>query len=228
MLLRTVLIRKAWLELKLFMDIVDWRRTRPRLPVLLGLAALHAVLPALFGPLSPQRSFVAEPPPLKVTLAQEDRTPLPELPQIAPQLIAPTPLPLMEPPEVELAEEPARSNAITMLPASAPAVSFAGRTVSIDDVGYVKAPRPRYPAESRRRAEHGLVLLLVFIDESGRVARVDVQSSSGHPRLDAAARDAVEHALFKPYLENGIARAVMATIPIEFSWKPRAERGGRS
>jgi hypothetical protein len=39
----------------------------------------------------------------------------------------------------------------------------------------------------------------------------------------------VERALFRPYVENGVARVAMAKIPIEFRWKSRAaQRAGRS
>jgi protein TonB len=228
MVLRTVLIRKAWLKLELSMVIVDSKKNARRLPILFAIAALHAALIAVIGPLSPVKSAAARATPIEVTFAEVARTAPPQPPKIAPPLIALTPAPLLEPPDIQLADEPARTTAITVRPTDARAPVTAGRTVSIEEVRYVRAPRPRYPAESRRRAEQGLVLLLVTIDASGRVTRVDVQSSSGHPRLDAAARDAVEHALFKPYLENGIPRTVMATIPIEFNWKGRPERAGRT
>jgi TonB family protein len=46
--------------------------------------------------------------------------------------------------------------------------------------------------------------------------------SSGHPRLDQAAKEAVALALFKPYVSGGIARAAIAMIPIEFSLRGAA------
>jgi protein TonB len=69
----------------------------------------------------------------------------------------------------------------------------------------------------------------VLINELGRAARIEVERSSGYARLDAAARAAVERALFKPYIEDGAPRMALAMIPIEFTWKSRAaNRGGRS
>lgn len=150
-----------------------------------------------------------------------DTPPLP-VPQFAPVTV-----PTADPPLVTITEEPP-PNAITVAlveappPAPAPA---APRVVS--DVAYVEAPQPRYPAESRRSGEEGLVVLRVLINELGRAARVDVERSSGHSRLDEAARLAVLRALFRPYIENGVPRMALATIPIEFSWKSRrAERSG--
>jgi periplasmic protein TonB len=134
-------------------------------------------------------------------------------------------LPAMEPPVVQIAQE-APTQAITMVVAEAPPVTDATPRV-VSDVAYLKAPSPRYPPESRRLGEEGMVVLRVVIDESGRANRIEIQRSSGHSRLDDAARAAVQNAVFRPYVENGIARAVLATIPIEFTWKSRrAARGG--
>ena len=88
---------------------------------------------------------------------------------------------------------------------------------TMSNVAYLQQPAPRYPPQSRRAREEGLVILRVTIDESGRVVSVEIQQSSGHPRLDEAARSAVARALFKPYVLGGVARASSATIPIEFS-----------
>jgi protein TonB len=157
---------------------------------------------------------------------------LPETPQ---ERAAPPPpqpkfvameLPAMEPPVVHLPQEaPAQAQAITMVVSEAPPVVNAPPRV-VSDVAYVKPPSPKYPNESRRLGEEGMVLLSVLIDESGRANRIEIQHSSGHSRLDDAARAAVQSALFRPYIENGVARAVLATIPIEFTWKSRrASRG---
>lgn len=88
----------------------------------------------------------------------------------------------------------------------------------MSDVAYVVQPAPRYPAESRRTREYGLVLLRVLIDEQGHAKTIEVYRSSGHPRLDEAARAAVLRAIFKPFIDRGgVARAAAAIVPIEFS-----------
>jgi protein TonB len=66
------------------------------------------------------------------------------------------------------------------------------------------------------------VSLRVLIDEGGHAADVRVERSSGFPRLDEAARLAVVRALFKPYLEAGVAQRAIVIIPIEFSLNSRA------
>lgn len=150
-----------------------------------------------------------------------------EIPRLADPQMVPIQAVSIPAPEVTVPLDP-DTHAITVTtgapPATAtPAQSSPGEPPSMSEVAYVRPPSPRYPNESRRSREEGLVVLRVLIDEVGHACRIEVVRSSGHPRLDAAARDAVEHAVFKPYLEGGIARAAHAMIPVEFSL-----RGGRS
>jgi periplasmic protein TonB len=150
---------------------------------------------------------------------QEREAPPPPPPQFVPME-----MPAMEPPVVQIAIEEAPTRAITMVASETPPpVQAAPRVVS--DVAYLRPPAPQYPSESRRRGEEGMVLLRVIIDEAGRADRIEIERSSGHSRLDDAARAAVKSALFRPYIENGVARAVLATIPIEFTWKSRRADG---
>jgi periplasmic protein TonB len=140
-------------------------------------------------------------------------------------------LPTIEPPLVVINEAPA-PNAITVAKVDEPTPPpppAQGAPKVITDVAYLQPPAPKYPPESKRTGEQGLVVLRVLINELGRAARIDIERSSGFARLDAAARTAVEHAVFKPYIENGVARTALATIPIDFTWKSRsAARSGRS
>jgi protein TonB len=139
-------------------------------------------------------------------------------------------LPTMEPPLISITEEPPPA-AITIVKADMPAPPAPSEAPPrvVTDVAYLQPPAPKYPPESKRSGEEGLVVLRVLINEVGRAARIDVERSSGYARLDAAARAAVEHALFKPYIENGAPRMALAMIPIEFTWKSRAaNRSGRS
>jgi periplasmic protein TonB len=86
----------------------------------------------------------------------------------------------------------------------------------VESVQYVRQPAPVYPQESRRRRERGTVLLRVLVDPAGRPAQVQVERSSGFERLDLAAREAVERALFRPHEVNGVPQAAQVLIPIEF------------
>ena len=90
----------------------------------------------------------------------------------------------------------------------------------VETVEYVRPPAPVYPAESRRKRERGTCLLRVMVDSSGHPAQIQVERSSGYERLDSAAREAVEKALFQPYEVNGIAQPAQVLIPIEFTRHP--------
>jgi protein TonB len=87
----------------------------------------------------------------------------------------------------------------------------------VESVEYVRAPSPVYPRESNRRRESGTVVLRVLVDPLGRPAQIQVEHSSGFNRLDVAARQAVEKALFRPHEVNGVAQAAQVLIPIEFT-----------
>ncbi|HEX7115311.1 MAG TPA: energy transducer TonB [Steroidobacter sp.] len=87
----------------------------------------------------------------------------------------------------------------------------------ITSVEYVREPAPRYPPQSRRLREEGLVVLEVLIDEQGRAKRIQIETSSGYRRLDEAALEAVRAALFRPYTVAGEPRQALVRVPIEFA-----------
>jgi protein TonB len=87
----------------------------------------------------------------------------------------------------------------------------------VEAVEYVRAPAPVYPHESSRKRERGTVILRVLVDASGRPAQIQIERSSGFARLDDAARDAVQKALFRPHEVDGHAQPAQVLIPIEFT-----------
>jgi protein TonB len=184
------------------------------------IAAVHIVLIYALTSWSPVRA-VLDSTPIEASIVDMPTPPSDSLPPLQPPVVEVT-MPVIEPPLITLTEEPP-PNAITVAVVDtppAPAQMPAAPRV-ITDVAYVEAPQPRYPPESKRSGEEGLVVLRVLINELGRAARIDIEHSSGHTRLDEAARLAVQRALFRPYIENGVARMALATIPIEFTWKSR-------
>ncbi|NCT69261.1 MAG: TonB family protein [Rhodanobacteraceae bacterium] len=155
-------------------------------------------------PLPPTRARPTPQPP-----ARSRPTPAP----IAPVQI-PIPAPSEAPPTTTpTLEAPAASGAPTDAQAE---VGGATRTLAWDG-----ALKLRYPPESLRLREQGFVLLRVLVDADGSAQRVEIERGSGHPRLDAAARDAVRRAHFRPVLQDGRAVAAWGVVPIEF----RLERG---
>ncbi|MEO6423741.1 MAG: energy transducer TonB, partial [Candidatus Nitrotoga sp.] len=109
----------------------------------------------------------------------------------------------------EPAPAPAQAPSTPLPPPSQP------KTISTG-VEYLQAPEPVYPPLSIRMGEEGRVTLRVLVDENGRPIQVDVQKTSGSPRLDEAARQAVLRVKFKPHIENGRATSVYAVVPIDF------------
>jgi len=82
--------------------------------------------------------------------------------------------------------------------------------------GYLKNPPPDYPAESVARREEGLVLLDVAVARAGRPSQVGIKTSSGYPRLDRAAREAVQDWRFKPGKLGFMETESRVVIPIRF------------
>ena len=80
-------------------------------------------------------------------------------------------------------------------------------------------PAPRYPYLSRSREEEGKVILRVHVNKQGRVSRIETIQSSGHSRLDKAARKAVKNWTFIPALEDGNPTAGVVQVPILFVLK---------
>ena len=134
------------------------------------------------------------------------------------------PVPLAPMIEVPIEIPPAANQMVVRaMPTSAPTHTRAQAAPKlISAVEYVREPTPRYPPQSRRLREQGLVVLRVLIDEKGQACSIEVESSSGHVRLDHAAKEAVAAAAFRPYVEDGEPRRAFVLIPIEFSLSGRA------
>jgi protein TonB len=193
----------------------------------LVIGAVHVALIYVVTSWTPIRAAL-DATPIQASILEAPTPPSETPPPPMPQLEQPT-LPVIEQPLVTINEEPA-PNAITVAVVEQPPVPtpVAAAPHVISDVAYIEPPQPKYPPESRRSGEEGLVVLRVLINEIGSVARVDVERSSGHTRLDDAACQAVKRARFRPYVENGVPRMALATIPIEFSWKSRRADKGAS
>lgn len=85
------------------------------------------------------------------------------------------------------------------------------------DAGYLQNPAPLYPPLSKRMGEQGKVLLRAHVLPSGTADGVEIKRSSGSPRLDNAALEAVRKWRFVPAKQGGQAIAAWVQIPINFS-----------
>ena len=84
------------------------------------------------------------------------------------------------------------------------------------DAAYLRNTPPAYPQASRRRGEHGQVVLRVRVTREGRADQIEIADSSGHPRLDRAAREAVAGWRFEPAYEGGMAVDSWVRVPVDF------------
>lgn len=84
---------------------------------------------------------------------------------------------------------------------------------------YLSNPKPVYPNVSRRLGEQGTVMLRVFVTIAGQPAQIELKSSSGFPRLDRAALNAVRGWTFSPATRGDRAVDAWVLVPIRFSLK---------
>ena len=84
------------------------------------------------------------------------------------------------------------------------------------DAAYLSNPKPTYPMLSRRAGEEGRVMLRVMVEVSGTPSKVEIEKSSGFPRLDEAALDAVKRWKFVPARRGTEAIAESVVVPLSF------------
>ncbi len=103
-------------------------------------------------------------------------------------------------------------------PASAPPASalVEQKPLVRAEADYLNNPKPSYPRLSKRMGEQGEVRLRVLVAADGRVASVQLTSSSGYERLDEAAVESVKQWRFKPATRGGEALETWVEVPVKF------------
>lgn len=119
-------------------------------------------------------------------------------------------------PTPPLPAAPVPASASPPAPAATQTVAIPVEPISDLNARLVAAKMPRYPVESRRRRETGVVVLLVDVTEEGRVSSIAVQRSSGYQRLDQAALRAVREWRWSPTLVDGRPAALRGLVRIPF------------
>ncbi len=148
----------------------------------------------------------AAPSPIRLPQPRQIESP----PVLAAQTVAPGPVLASLPPRPEPAPQ-AVSAAAAPAPAPLPIVA------PVFDAAYLQNPPTAYPVMSKRRGDQGRVLLRVFVSTSGVAERIEVRESSGHERLDGAAREAVLGWRFAPARQGEKPVAAWVLVPITFS-----------
>jgi protein TonB len=172
--------------------------------------------------------------PIETKIIQEVKPPPPpERPPPPPPKMAAPPPPFIPPPEIQIAQPPPQQPVIASVqtappppnapppvagpPAEAPpAAAQPVRVAAVIDAAR-SCTKPEYPAASRRLEETGTVTLRFLIDVDGKVVKSEVESSSGHPRLDDAARDALSRCQFKPGSVDG--KPEQSWAKLKYAWK---------
>jgi protein TonB len=85
------------------------------------------------------------------------------------------------------------------------------------DAAYLDNPPPPYPSQARRLGERGRVVLRVLVTAVGLPERVELRTSSGSPRLDGAALQAVQRWKFVPARQGETPVSAWVLVPILFT-----------
>ena len=80
----------------------------------------------------------------------------------------------------------------------------------------LRNPAPSYPPLSQRFGEEGKVLLRVLVSPVGEALAVELLTSSGYPRLDAAARKMVAKWRFIPAKQGQETLQTWLRVPVVF------------
>jgi protein TonB len=118
------------------------------------------------------------------------------------------------------ATAPAAAPSSGPAPAAESVMPASTRSTDADyKAAYLNNPRPAYPLLAIRQGAQGQVLLLVEVLTDGRAGRIELEKSSGHAALDAAAINAVRAWRFTPARKDGLLAAQTVSIPIQFNLK---------
>jgi protein TonB len=152
------------------------------------------------------------PPPVAAPKTPSPKTPLP--PVIQPPIAAATPV-IMAPTAPAISVTPTQSTAPTA-PTTPLAPSPSIRAGAAIQPG-ASCAKPDYPSASRRLEEEGTVSLKFLIGADGRVLQAEIEKTSGFPRLDEAARNALSKCQFRAGTIDGKAEQSWASI--KYTWR---------
>lgn len=165
-----------------------------------------------------------DPPPAP---AEEPPAPETQTPPPTAQVTAPAPV-------ITLADRPVITAPAIVQPVAvptpptppAPAAPSTPENLGDLSARMISAKPPKFPIESRRAHEEGVVVLSVLLSTDGRVADISIASSSGSSRLDRAALEAVREWRWSPLLKDGQAVMVRGVVTIPFILKRPGQGDG--
>jgi periplasmic protein TonB len=165
--------------------------------------------------------------PIETKIVEEAKPPPPpETPPPPPPKLNTPPPPFIPPPEVQIAIAPPPAATITSVTSTPPPPVAAIAPAAPPHVAVKTAPvidaarncaKPEYPPASARAEETGTVTVRFVIDTDGKAIQSQVVKSSGHKRLDEAARQALSLCHFTPGTVDG--KPERSTVDIQYVWK---------
>jgi len=160
-------------------------------------------------PPAPEQPVAREAKPPPVAKKEVVRKPEPPPPILTAAAEAPTVASFVAPPQPPAPSAP--------IPAATPTLAATQPvTAARFDADYLHNPKPIYPPASRRLSEEGTVALRVRVSAEGATLAVELRKSSGYPRLDEAALDAVRRWRFVPARQGAEAIESWVAVPIAF------------
>lgn len=158
----------------------------------------------------------AKPPAPKPRPTPVKRQPRPTPPPMVSQRASPAPVAVAAPAPQPVSQADSAPPSPPAEKADKAAAPAAPTSAPRFDAAYLNNPEPPYPAVSRRLGEEGRVLLNVQVEPDGSPRQVRVARSCGYPRLDEAARGAVEKWRFVPARQGERPVAASVNVPIHF------------
>lgn len=124
--------------------------------------------------------------PIETKIIEEVQDKKDEPPPPPPKFDKPPP-PFVPPPEIAITTTEAAPAAISNVTTQRPAAPVEAPAIPPKSNPRRPVSQPEYPPSSRRNGEEGVVVLLLYVLEDGKVGEAKVQTSSGWPKLDEAA-----------------------------------------
>lgn len=151
--------------------------------------------------------------------------PIKTAPAAKPDSPHPTPTPAERPGSAPAPSESSTAAASAVASSSAPVAAPPRELPPVItqprfDAAYLANPAPPYPGMSRRLGEQGRVLLRVKVGSDGQALEVSIAQSSGFPRLDDAAAEAVRRWRFVPARQGEQPVVAAVNVPIVFNLNP--------
>jgi periplasmic protein TonB len=167
--------------------------------------AIHAVILSWLKPPAPKPPKIFNETYVDVTLTQPP--PEPPKPVVVPPPPPPEPKPEMTIPETKpeppkpLPPPPPKP---VVVPPSPPPKPPPTNYVSVSQPTFATQAQHIYPPEAARRHQQGVVTLMLYINGSGTLDKVEIVKSSGFPLLDEAAIKEMKQSQFQPAMDGAI------------------------